>query len=857
MNQIIDNEIVLTKEFHQRVSSLYKLGGRNRNIFAKVQSLLGGIKEEGEKAFNQFSVTNHGESRIKSCVKYDLGQGFRLVTVKRDRIIWMLYVGDHEDTDKWITRNSGWTPVRASDGSIRTVRKSANFEEHDMGGPVVPGSEKLVTRFEDQSYYEKFLGLLSSVLAIEVASLDGDTEESQIKRIAGQVNDKELQNTVVSVLISLLEDNRIQAQDLIDLHLGMATEEEQWEAEDFIKIKHGDEIISVKENTVEYEEALNHLAQKGNSLDWLLFMHPEQSNVVDKNFPGPAQLSGVSGSGKTCVAIRRALRLAEFNPDAKLLIVTLNKSLVGLIKRLISLSAKTKNIEDQIEIISMFELSQKLIINVGNRDIRLFGESTDRLNEDIDKVFREYYRQWLNNSDGSVLLHVHKILTSNNINAEAYIREEFDWIRSALPISKRSEYLDLQRTGRKFPLQKDIRVEILKGLELWEKKMTDVGIVDYLGLATEVHSFIDDLTPVYDHVLVDESQDFGTTELAIINAITKKGENDLFLCGDVAQSVLPKKRSLREANIELAGGKEKIIKNYRNTRQILRLAYEIILNNLSEDQLHGTDGALEILDPEYANRSLNEPVLLKANSLSEEITYAKKMLEDLCYQNVNHNGCIVLAGFKNSEVKNYSEKVGIPVLDGNLDPLSEPLVISDLEQAKGYEFDTVVIVNCEKGVLPADGIPEDEVYRSACQFYVSMTRAKNDLYLSYHKSPSQWLENTIHLYRTDWSEIESLSGVNLLEIPARLPETQYSDTNQDLYSDMTGLDFIYSEYAIGMTVEQQDRLINLVDGKGLFSSEKRARIKWKDMRSLLNDIPNDPNSRTVVGQTLLKTLAAL
>ena len=857
MNQIIDNDIVATKEFHQRVSSLYKLGGRNRNIFAKVQSLLGGIKEEGEKAFNQFSVTNHGESRIKSCVKYDLGLGFRLVTVKRDRIIWLLYVGDHADTDKWITRNSGWTPVRASDGSIRTVRKLTNSQEHGMGGPVVPGSEKLVQRFEDQSYYEKFLGLLSSVLAIEIASLDGDTEESQIKRIAGQIIDKELQNTVVSVLISLLEDNRVQAQDLIDLHLGTAAEEEQWAGEDFIKIKRGDEIISVKENTTEYEEALNYLAQKGNSLDWLLFMHPEQSNVVDKNFAGPAQLSGVSGSGKTCVAIRRALRLAESNPDAKLLFVTLNKSLVGLIKRLISLSAKTKNIENQIEIISMFELSQKLIINVGKRDIRLFGESTDRLNEDIDKVFREYYRQWLNNSDASVLLHVHKILTSNNINAEAYIREEFDWIRSALPISKRSEYLDLQRTGRKFPLQKDMRVEILKGLELWEKKMTDVGIIDYLGLAAEVHNFIDDLTPVYDHVLVDESQDFGTTELAIINAITKTGENDLFLCGDVAQSVLPKKRSLKEANIELTGGKEKIIKNYRNTRQILRLAYEIILNNLSEDQFLGADGALEILDPEYANRSLNEPVLLKANSLSEELTYAKKMLEDLCYQNVHHNGCIVLAGFKNSEVKNYSEKVGIPVLDGNLDPLSEPLVISDLEQAKGYEFDTVVIVNCEKGVLPADGVPEDEVYRSACQFYVSMTRAKNDLYLSYHKTPSPWLENTKHLYRTDWSEIESLSDVNLLEIPERLAETQYADRNQDLYTEMTGLDFIYSEYAIGMTVEQQDRLINLVDGKGLFSSEKRAHIKWRDMRSLLNDILNDPNSRMVVGQTLLKTLADL
>ena len=64
------------------------------------------------------------------------------------------------------------------------------------------------------------MGLLSSVLAIEVASLDGDTEESHIKRIAGQVNDKELQNTAVSVLISLLKINRIQAQDLIDYTWG-------------------------------------------------------------------------------------------------------------------------------------------------------------------------------------------------------------------------------------------------------------------------------------------------------------------------------------------------------------------------------------------------------------------------------------------------------------------------------------------------------------------------------------------------------------------------------------------------------------------------------------------------------------
>ena len=70
----------------------------------------------------------------------------------------------------------------------------------------------------------------------------------------------------------------------------------------------------------------------------------------------------------------------------------------------------------------MFELSQDLITNVGKRDSRLFGEVTHQLNEDIDKVFREYYRQWLNNSDASVLLRVHTILNSNKIDAEAYIK---------------------------------------------------------------------------------------------------------------------------------------------------------------------------------------------------------------------------------------------------------------------------------------------------------------------------------------------------------------------------------------------------------------------------------------------------
>ena len=856
--QLIADDILASKEFHEKVSELYRLGGNGRRIFRNVQSLLGGIKEEGARAFRSYKTTNHGESRIKSCVKYDLGAGFRLVTVNTQKMIWLLFIGNHDAADKWLANNSGWKPIKASNGEYTSVRYPTDgIVSFESDRPNVPGSDKLYERFENPKYSDLFLELLSSKLAIKVAKLDGNSEKSYIKNITSEIIEDALRGTVTSVLVALLEDDKIQAQNLIDLHNGEAKAAEDWDPEDFIKIKKGDEFISVLVDTDEYEKALNNLAQKGTSLDWLLFMHPEQSRVAEKDFSGPAQLSGVSGSGKTCVAIKRALRLAQNSQNSRVLLVTLNKSLVGLIRKLLILSATSKEIIERIDVYSMFELSQKLIVDIGHRDIRLFGEETDRLQEDIDKVFREYYRCWLNNDDAKVLLHIHKILTSHGINAEIYIREEFDWIRSALPPARRREYLDIVRTGRKFPFQTDVRKEILAGLSLWEKKMRDVGIIDYLGLANEVHSFYDEIEPIYDHVIVDESQDFGTTELSIIKKITMPGENDLFLCGDIAQSVLPKKRSLTDAAIELLGGRERIVKNYRNTRQILKLAYQVLINNLSEEQFSSADDALEILDPQYANRSLSEPLLLKANSLAEEVTYAKKHMEDLCAQNLNHNGCIVFAGFKNTEIKTYSQQIGIPVLDGNLDPLNEPIVISDLEQAKGYEFDTVIVINCKAGILPQDGIHEDEVYRSACQFYVAMTRAKNDLYLSYHGKPSKWLTNTFHIHTDDWSKVEDIKGIRLLTVPEKLFEMHVSEDLADIYTGMTGLEFIYTPQSMGLSVDQQSKIIDLADGRGMFSSNRKMNVKWRDMRNLISDLNADPKVKSLIGSQLTERLSLL
>jgi hypothetical protein len=56
-------------------------------------------------------TTDHGESRIKNCIKYDLGNGFRLVSVQHGELAILLYMGDHSGAERRLDRNRGLEPV--------------------------------------------------------------------------------------------------------------------------------------------------------------------------------------------------------------------------------------------------------------------------------------------------------------------------------------------------------------------------------------------------------------------------------------------------------------------------------------------------------------------------------------------------------------------------------------------------------------------------------------------------------------------------------------------------------------------------------------------------------------------------
>ena len=49
--------------------------------------------------------------------------------------------------------------------------------------------------------------------------------------------------------------------------------------------------------------------------------------------------------------------------------------------------------------------------------------------------------------------------------------------------------------------------------------------------------------------------------------------------------------------------------------------------------------------------------------------------------------CIALAGFSHFEVCRLAEQLQLPILNGDTDVKDEKIVISELNQTKGFEFD--------------------------------------------------------------------------------------------------------------------------------------------------------------------------
>ena len=358
--------------------------------------------------------------------------------------------------------------------------------------------------------------------------------------------------------------------------------------------------------------------------------------------------------------------------------------------------------------------------------------------------------------------------------------------------------------------------------------MRFVGVTVYLGLSTALHKYRDRIVPRYRSVLVDEAQDFGTIELEIVRRLAQERENDIFLCGDAVQQVYTKHHAPLTAGVNIRSRSSTIRRNYRNSREILNAAYRMLKGNLA-DGIKGME--LEILEPEYANFSTPKPLLLRAESVTQEFASAFNYFgsrED----GSKYKCCIALCGYSLKDVKEIGCDMHLQVLDGTTNIDQGSLFLSDLDQTKGFEFDSMCIVNCNNSVIPDPNLPEDEWYRELFKLYVAMTRAKRELIISYSLDKSKFIQPWSDWFvQADWSEHSPTQVI--AEFTLRTSTTARFEEfyENQLCVDLTGKEFLYTKKAIGVPVDLQDKLVELIAGIDKASDKKQ--VGWRNIRHAL------------------------
>lgn len=813
-----------------------------------------------DDVFKGIPLTNHGENRISNCRKFDLSGFARLVTAYSNNVCVFLYIGDHATVDTWLDKNRGMDIIARSDGKkIRLAPVFVSDPNNEHVG-VIDSSIDLqsngpVIELLDKADKDVLLNGLAAKQVAVIETIEAITSEDAILHSMQELPVGEQTDAILDVLLMLRASDKVKAKNRIDQFSGVAKRLSEVSDAADIKVASSESIVLAEDvDPVLFQ----HFVRTANFKQWMLYLHPAQRSIVERSFEGSARLAGVSGSGKTCVVVHRAVRLARADESKSVLIITLNDALSKLISDLVVAQCGALQPRN-IQIKSIFQLCAEHLAQLEPDKKDYYTRRTTVKNqfassEHIDEIWREYFHCEANNRSADVMMDLVKTLAVRGVCSQDYIRQELDYVRSAFSEDERKKYLDMERAGRVVPLTKPYRKSILAGLDGWENKMSAVGAVDDLGIVTALNKHIIKIKPHFHHTLVDEVQDLGTLELEIIRKLTYRGADDLFLCGDAAQSVQTKHADFKLAGVAISAKNSISLKqNYRNSSQILSAAYDVLTKSFEKIPIGTVD--IEILPPEYANFSSPNPALLKADTFKQELGLALAYVDEVTPKNSGKKACISLCGFTQKAVEELSRELSIPVLSDTSDISSGHLFFSDLEQTKGFEFDLMIILNCSEGIVPHPQLPEAEWFRDLSKLYVALTRAKTELVVSYSGTHSVFLAESLSRFNVGpWSDYGlTPKALKDLAIPAPALE-KVGDASK---WDVIGNDFLKLRDAIGLSPSAQDATIQCATGRERTEGRaggKRKQLEWKTFKDFMAAMQNPQNAVSLISKEVLSEL---
>ena len=463
----------------------------------------------------------------------------------------------------------------------------------------------------------------------------------------------------------------------------------------------------VMSNVEELERALEYPWEK-----WTVFLHPEQRQWVERDYNGPARVSGSAGTGKTIVALHRAVYLARSHTEARVLLATFSDTLANALRtKLKRLISNEPRLAERLEVHALNAIGERLYE-------RHFGRPQ------IAK--RDQIKQQLTDAAKLAALRF----------SPNFLLSEWEDLVDAWQLDSREAYRDVKRLGRKTRLTEAQRAALWAVFDAVRKQLKAAGLITHASMFTQLAANMAERQhPPFEFVVLDEAQDVSVAQLRFLAALGINRANGLFFAGDLGQRIFQLPFSWKSLGVDIRGRARTLHINYRTSHQIRAQA-----DKLLGPQVSDVDGNVE--DRRGTISVFNGPVpsIQTCASQSAESAAVAEWLSARRAEGVapHEVGVFVRseAELPRARVALTQAQLPFKVLDEHVETTNGYVSISTMHLAKGLEFRAVVVMACDDDVIPsqariesvADNADLEEVYNTERHLlYVACTRARDHL----------------------------------------------------------------------------------------------------------------------------------
>jgi len=480
----------------------------------------------------------------------------------------------------------------------------------------------------------------------------------------------------------------------------------------------------VMTNVEELERALEFPWDK-----WTVFLHPEQQQWVERDYTGPARVSGSAGTGKTIVALHRAAFLARKHPEARVLLATFSDTLAKALQTGVKrLTCNEPKLSERLETHSLEALGSRLYkLHLGPP--KLISRP------DLVKLVKE----------AAAAVAGHKFSLT-------FLLAEWDQVVDAWQLKTWEAYRDVTRLGRKTRLPEPQRQVLWTMFEKILAALVNKGWITTSQMFTQLAETMSQAKhPAFDYLIVDEAQDLSVAQLRFFAAMGANRQNALFFAGDPGQRIFQQAFSWRGLGVDIRGRSRTLRVNYRTSHQIRTKADRLLGPEVSD-----ADGNVEERKDTVSVFNGPQPEIRIAKDEVEEIDQASQWLQARTGEGVvpHEIGIFVRSSAQLERAKAAAAKAGLTckVLDEHVETVSGSATICTMHLAKGLEFRAVVVMACDDEVIPlqerVEQVGEDsdlkEVYETERHLlYVACTRARDFLLVTAAGPASEFLEDML------------------------------------------------------------------------------------------------------------------